>query len=1066
MAERGRRNACALEARQGLFAGRFFIEHEAGAGGMGVVYRAVDRTSGRTVALKVLHRIDANTLRRFAVEAETLGKVAHPQVVRYLAHGVSSNGEPYLAMEWVDGETLSTHLARRRKGGLTVEEVVRLGLGLARALEAAHAYGIVHRDVKPSNVLLAGGQLERPTLADFGVARPPLAPSATATTSGVIVGTIGYMAPEHARGVLDLDGRADIFSLGCLLFRCLTATDAFAGPEALTVLAKSVLEDPRRARELRRDVPPELDALVARMLSKDREQRPESARAVGMELARILEGLPRLAPGARFGRYVLRRALGHGEIGQTFLADDGVLERQVALELLHREHPQAMAVVRRARGIAALSHPNVVTVYEVGEEDGVAFVAMEHLAGRPLLEHARERRAAARERIAWLSQLGTALAHLHRAGWVHGDLRAAHLTVTDGGTLKLTDLGGAGSADARADQRAWACIAQELLATSGPPGDVPEIVRRATDASFVSMDALVRALQPPRHRRWRWAWASALPLAAAALLSWKMHHTSVAAATVPLPAPMALADLPIAPACKPAAVALYRQGLASFHQGNWNRAHEAFVKADGEDPSCPQVQMRLAITGAAWQLPLAKVHEQLLRANSLRHGLTERDRVLLDAWAMMVERATPGNEEALRILDAGLVRFPDDAELLVHAAGRVLHVAPSEPMLEGALQRVVHALDIDPGYADAWQLKGQILGHLGRFDEELAAVDRCLVNTPDAADCITDRILILRRLGRCGEAAGDARRLVTVDSESAASYRLLALSLASAGAPHEDVERVLEQRWEHVSESKRGPTRIWEQSRWAAFTGDFAKSMRLSEQLEREAVGPMAGDEHIRATNGAVDALLEMGQAKRAGAIAASYLRRRDAWLHQYLTGVGAAYSEPLLLATELRGGVLSPAEWRTAADAWEQANERRLDSLERWVLRWGAAMGSGITAAEAFARAPDMHAASRLRSPNETLHIGVLDGYRGRLHLEQGDAAAAVPLLERATRSCQGFDLPYLNVQARLWLGEAKEKLGQTDGACSEYAEVQARWGNAKPISITAREAARRQKALGCKRR
>ncbi|WP_394822815.1 serine/threonine-protein kinase [Pendulispora albinea] len=270
-----------------VFADRFLIEKEAGVGGMGIVYRALDRVSAGPVALKVLRRTEPSTIKRFATEAGALENLDHPAVVRYVAHGVSEEGEPYLAMEWIEGESLHVRLARASAEGtlLAVRDVLELGQRVAGALAAAHALGIVHRDVKPNNILLVEGDLARAKLADFGIARADFATHVT--TSGVILGTVGYMAPEQARGATDLDGRADLFALGCVLFRCLTNKNVFEGPEPMAMLAKLLLHEAPRVGELRPGVPAALEDLVAKLLARERDNRPASALDVLAELARI-----------------------------------------------------------------------------------------------------------------------------------------------------------------------------------------------------------------------------------------------------------------------------------------------------------------------------------------------------------------------------------------------------------------------------------------------------------------------------------------------------------------------------------------------------------------------------------------------------------------------------------------------------------------------------------------------------------------------------------------------------------------------------------------------------------
>ncbi|XYH95099.1 serine/threonine-protein kinase PknK [Sorangium sp. So ce1128] len=262
--------------------GRFCIEHLAASGGMGAVYRARDRETGQAVAIKLLTTEGAQHLGRFAREAQALAAARVPGVVRYVAHGATAWGQPYIAMAWLDGETLSERLTHK---GLTLEETVELGLRVARTLGAIHKLGLVHRDLKPSNLLLEEGALDRVSLIDFGLARAVTDEPLTA--AGLVLGTPGYMAPEQARGELSVDARADVFALGCILYRCLTGRAAFQGNGGLAVLMKVLLEDPPRVRELRPGTPAALDRLIARMLAKSPSDRPIDGDAVADELAQI-----------------------------------------------------------------------------------------------------------------------------------------------------------------------------------------------------------------------------------------------------------------------------------------------------------------------------------------------------------------------------------------------------------------------------------------------------------------------------------------------------------------------------------------------------------------------------------------------------------------------------------------------------------------------------------------------------------------------------------------------------------------------------------------------------------
>ena len=263
-----------------VFGGRFELGELAGAGGSGVVWRAWDRLHGAPVALKVLRSATPHSLDRLAREARILGTLLHPAIVRYVAHGALPDGTLFLAMEWLDGESLHDTLARRR---LAIDECVDLAVRVAEALAVAHASGVVHRDIKPSNLFLVGGVVQGVRIIDFGIARP-LDGASQITLPGKMLGTPGYISPEQARGAEGVDARTDLFSLGAVLFKCLTGRAPFTGDEALAVLLKVVLEEVPRVRSLRPGVPPALDELVAHMLAKDPAERCASAYALAAEL--------------------------------------------------------------------------------------------------------------------------------------------------------------------------------------------------------------------------------------------------------------------------------------------------------------------------------------------------------------------------------------------------------------------------------------------------------------------------------------------------------------------------------------------------------------------------------------------------------------------------------------------------------------------------------------------------------------------------------------------------------------------------------------------------------------
>lgn len=259
---------------------------------MGQVYRAKDLKTGEYVALKVVAEPQGTQSLRFQLEAVVLAGIAHPAIVRYLAHGSTADGEQYMAMEWLEGETLADRVAR---GPLRISETLQLGRRVAEALAVAHRHGVVHRDIKPANVFLPAGDPCQAKVLDFGIARRLFDPEQglRITSVGAALGTPLYMAPEQARGASTVDGRADIFALGCVLFECLTGQPPFAGTSPTAIMAKICLDDPVDLARRRPETPADLVALVTCMLAKNPDQRParadEVARALGATAAEFLD---------------------------------------------------------------------------------------------------------------------------------------------------------------------------------------------------------------------------------------------------------------------------------------------------------------------------------------------------------------------------------------------------------------------------------------------------------------------------------------------------------------------------------------------------------------------------------------------------------------------------------------------------------------------------------------------------------------------------------------------------------------------------------------------------------
>jgi serine/threonine protein kinase len=264
---------------------RFVIECPVRQGGMGTVYRATDRTTGRPVAIKAMARQGQSFADRFIREAVVLSELSHSCIVRYVSHGLTSDGLPFVAMDWLEGEDLAERLARCR---LEPAQGLSLVRRASEGLALAHARGVIHRDVKPSNLFLVDRDPTQVKVIDFGVARIADGPGAF-TRPGTTLGTAGYMAPEQAAGVPDIDARADVYGLGCVLFECLTGRPPLVGAPA-ALLVKVLRDEPPRASLLNPELSEGADALLATLLAKDRKRRPKDAG----ELLQVLERVGKL----------------------------------------------------------------------------------------------------------------------------------------------------------------------------------------------------------------------------------------------------------------------------------------------------------------------------------------------------------------------------------------------------------------------------------------------------------------------------------------------------------------------------------------------------------------------------------------------------------------------------------------------------------------------------------------------------------------------------------------------------------------------------------------------------
>ena len=271
-----------------VLGGRYRVEQELGRGGMAKVFQGTDTVLGRQVAIKILaprFAEDEGFVQRFRREAQAAARLSNTNVVSVFDTG-TDGGVHFIVMEYVEGRTLADYLTGG--GRIMSDRAIEIAQAVTGALSAAHAQGVIHRDIKPGNIMLTpGGQVK---VADFGIARMTTTAETIAQTAAVL-GTASYLSPEQAQGQ-PVDGRSDIYSLGCVLYEMVTGRPPFLGDSPVAVASKQVLEQPIAPSKLNGDVTPDLEAVILRALAKNPANRYQSAEEFRADLDRARRGLP------------------------------------------------------------------------------------------------------------------------------------------------------------------------------------------------------------------------------------------------------------------------------------------------------------------------------------------------------------------------------------------------------------------------------------------------------------------------------------------------------------------------------------------------------------------------------------------------------------------------------------------------------------------------------------------------------------------------------------------------------------------------------------------------------
>ncbi|MFT3775760.1 MAG: protein kinase [Minicystis sp.] len=531
---------------------------------------------------------------------------------------------------------------------------------------------------------------------------------------------------------------------------------------------------------------------------------------------------------------------------------------------------------------------------------------------------------------------------------------------------------------------------------------------------------------------------------------------SAAPAIVPVPA----TALEIPATGKPEALAAYREGLASFRNGqDWS---EGFERAVELDPSLAAAHLQLAACAMAEATPSAREHFR--KAEELRASLSERDRGMLHAIEPVVRRQPADWAEANRRLAALIEKYPGDAELWFYLGCGTANYAE----FEGGIRYYARAAELDPGFARAYAGLSMDQAYLGHFAEAERTIDRCLEVSPAAHSCLSHRLLFQAMAGDCEGMEATARRQIATGIQAPSAYKELAFALAARHQPVSTVREALRQA--DAAVDKMSGVKPEERTKHLLvgavvvdmFAGDFVSAEKGARAFEKLVSTSRRQDDHGAYALVLARILQEQGRDKDAAAVAIDFLDRRDAWEpNPGAEDIAMARdATPSLLVIALQGGRLTRADYVARRAAMQKAWAARVTPVARnfvWPHFWARAAGDAEGAREAFAALPEFPAPPPFRPETS------VDEDLGRAAFLAGRPDEAISWLDPFTKSCNALKFPIAHTRAHLDLGRAREAKGDTKGACAAYQVVIDRWGKAKPKSITADLARDRMKALRC---
>jgi serine/threonine-protein kinase len=828
--------------------------------------------------------------------------------------------------------------------------------------------------------------------------------------------------------------------------------------------------------------------------------------------------------GRTLDHYRIVAQLGQGGMGVVYRAEDTRLGREVALKVL----PEAVAgdderrrrFVREGRAAAVVDHANIATVYDVGEAEGRVYLAMELVEGTTLRDRIAAGPLDPPEATHVARQIALGLARAHQRGIVHRDLKPDNVMLTRDGGVKILDFGLAKlrdpvtadqelssqdtqtqegrvlgtpgymspeqamgkHVDERTDVYALGVVIHEMLTGDlpGPYSDskasvgaglsaiVSKCVARRPDMRWGDAGEVVLALEglgrrrstrppPPRQTR-MFAVGALLALAVAGVVGVASRRATPAPAapassvTTAAPTATTLANLPVPATTVAEARSEYAAGIQFLRDDALENAHAHFEKAASLDPSMAMAHVRAAMTALSTGDP-EETRARFTKAASFRASLDDRNRTLLEALEPLAGRARPDEQETIRRLHAAHDKYPLDEEFLLQLAYMTVG-NPAE-----CVPAATRATELDPSDASAWEALGRSLALSGDVDGGRRALERCAAVSVESSDCFFWEGLLDAQVGRCDDMEREARREADVDPRFGDVN--LANAMVALGRPDAVVRETIAR---HVATFPPERARIQQAVFDAAldalagrFDAAFAALDEEAKALEASPTARVFFDRAWDLTTARIDARLEVGDEAGAKAAAQDFATRNETLTRRPSQ---TYFGDSWWGIARVAGVPLEPDR-----SAWVT---RRLESSAPgsavWAEAWAAAVRTPLDAAEAVAalsREPRM----ALPHGGEDLWTGVdADAVAGHTMLLAGRTADALPVLRRASRNCFALTWPYQHVRAALDLGRALEQTGDAPGACAAYAQVLARWGSARPRSVTADAAHDAARRLHCR--